>query len=190
MFARLLLGFVLCAFTWTNIIHAQLQDRATTDAVRVTVSINPDGSRTTYEFDRPNRKAVARMTSAEGKPQGKIRYDLDDAGRFVTGEVFAGDGKFRFKTRYKYDAAGRLLEESQLTKQDAPQHKIVYSYDSAGKQTGYAVYDSTGRLLGQTTPVKPSTRVSGSARNDAQGPTAREGRSHARPPLACTAKGG
>jgi YD repeat-containing protein len=156
MFARLLPGFVLCALAWTNTGHAQLQDRGTIDAVRVTVSINPDGSRTTYEFDPPNRKAVATTTTAEGKPQGKIRYDLDDAGRFATGAVFAADGKFRFKTRYKYDPAGRLLEETQLTKQDAVEHKIVYSYDPAGKQTGYAVYDSAGKLLGQTTPISPA----------------------------------
>ena len=136
-----------------NVLCAQLQDRATTDPVRVTLSVNPDGSRTAYEFDPSNHKAVATTTTADGKPQGKIRYELDDAGRFASGEVFAGDGRFRFKTRYKYDAAGHLIEESQLTKQDALQNKIVYSYDAAGKQTGYAVYDSAGKLLGQTTPI-------------------------------------
>jgi len=157
MFTRPLLRFVLGALAWTITAPAQLQDRATTDAVRVTVSINPDGSRTTYEFDPPNRKTVATTMTAAGKPQGKIHYELDDAGRFAAGEVFAGDGKFRFKTRYKYDTAGRLLEETQLTKQDALEHKIVYSYDATGKQTGYAVYDSAGKLLGQTTPVSPAS---------------------------------
>lgn len=153
MFARLPLVFTFCVLAWTNIARAQLQDRVTTDAVRVKISINPDGSRTTYEFDPPNRKAVATTTTAEGTPQGKIRYELDDAGRFAAGEVFAGDGKFRFKTRYRYDAAGRLFEETQFTKQDALEHKIVYSFDATGKQTGYSVYDAAGKLLGQTTPV-------------------------------------
>ncbi len=153
MFARLSLAILLWTFAWSNIARAQLQDRAATDAVRVTVTINPDGSRTSYEFDPPNRKAVATTTTKAGKQQGQIRYELDEAGRFAAGEVFTGDGKFRFKTRYKYDAAGHLLEETQLTKQDVLEHKIVYSYDSAGKQTGYAVYDSAGKLLGQTTPA-------------------------------------
>ena len=151
--ARQFLAISLCALAFTNVARGQLQDRATTEPVRVTLSVNPDGSRTSYEFDPANRKAVATTTTADGKPQGTIRYQLDDAGRFAAGEVFAGDGRFRFKTRYKYDAAGHLIEESQLTKQDALQNKIVYSYDAAGKQTGYAVYDSAGKLLGQTTPI-------------------------------------
>ncbi len=101
MFARLSLAILLWTFAWSNIARAQLQDRAATDAVRVTVTINPDGSRTSYEFDPPNRKAVATTTTKAGKQQGQIRYELDEAGRFAAGEVFAGDGKFRFKTRYQ-----------------------------------------------------------------------------------------
>jgi YD repeat-containing protein len=158
---RQFLAISLCALGFTNAVRAQLQDRATTDPVRVTLSVNPDGSRTSYEFDPANHKAVATTTTADGKPQGKIRYELDDAGRFASGEVFAGDGRFRFKTRYKYDAAGHLIEESQLTKQDALQNKIVYSYDAGGKQTGYAVYDSAGKLLGQTTPISSAPNPTG-----------------------------
>ncbi|MDQ6766124.1 MAG: hypothetical protein M3Z22_08515 [Verrucomicrobiota bacterium] len=136
--------------------HGQLADRENSEAVRVTVSVNPDGSHTSYEFDPANHRAVATTTTADGKSQGKTRYVLDDAGRFATGEVFAADGKFRFKSRYKYDAAGHLAEEIQLNKEDAVQHRIVYSYDAAGKQTGYAILDATGKLLGQTTPISPA----------------------------------
>ena len=136
-------------------LHAQLQEKANEDAIRVSVSVNQDGSRTTYEFDNANHKAVATTRSADGKSASKIRYDLDEAGRFSAGEVFGTDGKFRFKTQYKYDGVGHLIQETQLTKDDAVQNKIVYSYDSAGKQTGYAVYDGSGRLLGQTTPLSP-----------------------------------
>jgi len=90
---RQFLAISLCALAIINVLRAQLQDRATTDPVRVTLSVNPDGSRTAYEFDPSNHKAIATTTTADGRPQGKIRYELDDAGRFASGEVFAGDGR-------------------------------------------------------------------------------------------------
>jgi len=158
MSVRSIAGFLLGLTSFVGTSPAQLQDRGASDAIRVTLSVNQDGSRTSYEFDDANRKAVAMTTSATGKPLGKIRYDLDEAGRFITGKIYAADGKFRFKTQYKYDAAGRLIEETQLTKDDAVQNRIVYSYNQDGKQTGYAVYDSAGKLLGQTTPTSPKAK--------------------------------
>lgn len=101
------------------------------------------------------RKAIATTTSAEGKTISKIRYDLDAAGRFSAGEVYDGADRLRFKTEYKYDGGGRLLEERQLTTEGKLQNRMVYSYNSAGKQTGYTVYDATGKLVGRTTPNSP-----------------------------------
>jgi YD repeat-containing protein len=130
-------------------------DTSLGDTVRVTVSMNADGSRTTYQWDNANHKATA-TTTIGGKMREKIRYVLDDTGRFQTGEVFGPDHTLRFTTRYKYDNAGRLAEESQLGKEGELQHRIVHSYDGAGKEIGYAVYDSAGKLLSQTAP--PQTR--------------------------------
>jgi hypothetical protein len=126
------------------------------DAVRVTVSMNADGTRTTYEFDGPNHRAVATTTTREGKTVGKIRYLLDDAGRFASGDVYGPDEQFRFKTLYKYDAGGKLLQETQLGADDVVRNKIVYAYDKNGRQTGYTVYDSAGKLIRQTPGVAPS----------------------------------
>lgn len=120
--------------------------------VRVTVQMNPDGSRTTYEWDNANHKATATITDG-GTMRERIRYVLDDAGHFVTGHVFGPDHKLRFTTRYKYDTAGRLAEETQLDKDGEMQHRIVHSYDSTGKESGYAVYDASGRLLSRSPPV-------------------------------------
>lgn len=144
---RFLAAGCLCLF---GALHALVaQSPAPSDMVRVTVSMNADGSRTTYEWDTANRKATA-TTAANGKVREKIRYVLDESGRFVTGEVSGADGVVRFTTRYKYDTAGRLAEESQIGKDGAVQHRIVHSYDAAGKETGYAVYDSAGRLISRT----------------------------------------
>jgi hypothetical protein len=33
-------------------------------------------------------------------------------------------------------------------------HKLVYTYDERGQQSGYAIYDAGGHLLGQTTSKK------------------------------------
>lgn len=131
---------------------AQTQERSAGDTVRVTVSQNNDGSRTTYETDPANRKATATTISAAGKPMGKIQYVLDESGRYQSGSVFGPDDRLRFKTRYEYDTAGRLLHEVRLTNEDALMMKIVYAYDEAGRQAGYSVYDANGKLLGQTTP--------------------------------------
>ena len=126
------------------------------DAVRVTLSINADGSRTVYEFDGPHHRATATTTGKDGKIVEKIRYTLDDAGRFTSGEVYGADEQLRFKTRYKYDASGKLTEETQLSKDDALRNKIVYAYDKNGKQLGYSVYDTAGKLIRSTPGLSPS----------------------------------
>ena len=98
-----------------------------TGTVRVTVSMNADGSRTIYKFDDTLHKAVATTTGQDGKMREKIRYQLDDAGRYSSGMVFGADGRLRFKSHYKYDYAGRLQEETQAAENDALLHKIVYN---------------------------------------------------------------
>ena len=128
------------------------------DAVRVTVTMNPDGSKTVYQTDGASRGSTATTTGANGKAQGKIIYKLDAEGRYESGEVFAANGSMRFKTRYRYDAADHLLEETQLAKDGSVQNRIVYSYDSSGHSAGYALYDGEGRLLGRTTAKKPAAR--------------------------------
>jgi YD repeat-containing protein len=128
------------------------------DAMRVTVTMNPDGSKTVYQTNGANHETIATTTGTDGKAGGKIIYQLDSAGRYQTGQVFAADGKLRFRTRYSYDEAGRLAEEIQLAKDDSVRHKIVYSYDAEGHPTGYLIYDGAGHLLGRTTPKKASSK--------------------------------
>jgi hypothetical protein len=131
----------------------------TPDAIRVTVSMNADGSRTVYEFDSLHHRANATTTQRDGKLVGKIRYVLDEAGRFASGEVYGPDDQLRFKTLYKYDQAGKLAQETQLGPNDALRNKIVYSYDKLGRQIGYTVYDPAGKVIrrtpGLTTPTPP-----------------------------------
>ncbi len=130
--------------------EAQNSDAGSLGPVRVTMSVNEDGTRTIYQFDTPHHKATARTTGPDGKTRGKIDYVLDDADRFASGEVYGAKANLLFKARYKYDAAGRLSEEIQLNKDDVPQHRIVYAYDPAGKQTGYSIYDNAGQLISRT----------------------------------------
>ena len=127
----------------------------TVDPVRVTVSINADGSRTTYEFDAPHHKATATTTGKDGKLVGKIHYTLDDAGRFASGEVYGSDDQFRFRNLYKYDASGKLTQETQLGQDDAVRNKIVYAYDKIGRQIGYTVYDAAGKVIRRTPGISP-----------------------------------
>lgn len=147
----LFLTFFGAAFL-PNFILAQSDDAA----VRVTVTMNPDGSKTVYQTNEASHQTIATTTDAKGKKQGKIVYLLDAQNRYESGDVFAPNGILRFKTQYRYDSAGRLTDESQLSKEGAVQHRIVYSYDEAGHQTGYAIYDGDGHLLGRTTPRQPS----------------------------------
>jgi hypothetical protein len=135
------------------------------DPVRVTVSLNADGSRTTYRFDPTNRKAVSTTESRDGKSLGATHYTLDDAGRFATGAIYGPDHRLRFKSTYKYDDAGKEMQEVQSDKSGAVLHKIVYAYDSSGKQTGYSIYDGSGKLVsrvaapvGTPVPAKKKSR--------------------------------
>lgn len=124
--------------------------QASSDAVRVTMSMHPDGSHTVYNFDNAQHTAVSTTTDPDGKVRETIRYQLDNAGRFSTGEVSGPDGRVRLKSRYKYDDAGHILEETQSAANGTLQNKIVYSYDSAGKQSGYSVFDASGKLISRT----------------------------------------
>src|SRR6266513_1477697 len=132
---------------------SQSSEQALGGAVRVTVTMHPDGSRTVYNFDNAQHKAVATTTGQDGKLRQTIRYELDDAGRFSSGRIFGSDGRLRLKSRYIYDNAGRLQEETQSAEDGSLLHKIVYSYDQNGKQTGYSIFDGSGKLLGRTTPL-------------------------------------
>jgi hypothetical protein len=142
---------VFCAFFLygSSAGFSQIQS-APNDAVRVTVSMHPDGSRTIWNYDTPQHKAVATTTDPDGKVRQTIRYDLDNADRFSSAEIFGPDGRIRLKSRYKYDDAGRILEETQSAADGTFQHKIAYSYDPSGKQTGYSVFDGSGKLVTRT----------------------------------------
>ncbi|MEY2539801.1 MAG: hypothetical protein QOG67_3541 [Verrucomicrobiota bacterium] len=130
---------------------------ADNDAVRVNVTLNADGSRTAYQFDQTHHKATATTTAADGKALGRIIYQMDDAGRFASGLIFGPDKKLLYKSTYKYGTSGRLEEETHLGKDDAVINKIIYSYDTAGRQIGYEVVDASGKLIGRTSPPKPTT---------------------------------
>jgi len=149
-------ALVVCA---NEIGLSQSPEEPPSDAVRVTVSMHPDGSRTVYKFDNAQHKAVATTTDPDGKLRETIRYELDDAGRFSSSEISGADGRLRFKSRYKYDDAGHLLEETQSAQDGTLLHKIVYSYDASGKQTGYSVLDASGKLVGgqSAAKVRPSS---------------------------------
>jgi hypothetical protein len=143
----------------TKIGFSQSPEQTGSDTVRVTVSMHPDGSRTVYKFDNAQHKAVATTTDPDGKLHETIRYELDDAGHFSSGEISGPDGRLRFKSRYKYDDAGHILEETQSAADGTLLHKIVYSYDASGEQTGYSVFDASGKLVGgkSAAKVRPSS---------------------------------
>jgi len=150
-----------------NIGLSQSPEKTESDAVRVTVSMNADGSRAIYRFDDAQHKAVATITDPDGKLRQKVHYELDDAGRFSSGQIFGPDGRLRFKSQYKYDSVGRLQEEIQSAEDGTILHRIVYSYDQNGRQTGYSIYDASGKLLGRVNPMiaAPSTLPKSRAKN-------------------------
>jgi len=138
----IILAAPVCLFAQTD---------ASATAVRVSVLLNPDGSRTVYEADNANHKSVATTTGQDGKVREKIRYDLDENGRFLRGEVYGAKEQFRFFAKYRYDADNHLIEETHFAKDQSVIGKIVFRYDGTGRQIGYSSYDGAGRLLGQTT---------------------------------------
>lgn len=150
-FAVFLLGVALFLFLPRLFGQAAPND---SEPVRVNVTVNPDGSRTSYQFDQAHRQATAITTSAQGKVTGKIKYQIDDAGRFSSGMVYGPDDKFQFKTAYKYTPEGRIDQEIRLNKADAVINKLVYGYDANGRPTGYTIYDASGNVIGRTTPVQ------------------------------------
>jgi hypothetical protein len=135
---------------------SSVQAQTADDTIRVTISVNADGSRTTYQFDNAKHQAIATTADPDGKARSKVVYGLDDSGRFANGVVFGPDDKFLFKTVYKYDAAGRLEQETRLDKGDSVIEKTVYKYDAAGKQFGASTFDATGKLISGSASPAPS----------------------------------
>ena len=159
MSRRLLSLFVLrISLRLAMSILAQISAPSPNDPVRVTVSLNADGSRTTYQFDNARHEAIATTTESDGKTRGKIVYQIGEAGRFVSGVVFGPDEKFLFKSVYK-----ALIDLTHLGKDDALISKIVYKYDSKGKQIGYSVFDQAGKLISGV--ASPTPTASSKPRN-------------------------
>ena len=149
-----LLVAILISLFCSPIVFAQTPSPTENDAVRVTVTMNADGSRTVSQYDNEHRTATATTTDPDGTLRATIRYELDDSGRFKSGLIFGPDQKLRFKALYKYGSSGRLEEETHLGKDDAVINKIVYKYDPAGKMIGYSVFDASGKLVsGINTPT-------------------------------------
>src|SRR5438045_8188908 len=98
---------VICG---TQVGLSQSTEQTQGDAVRVTVSMHPDGSRTVYKFDNAQHKAVATTTDTDGKLRERIRYELDEAGRYSSGEISGPDCRMSFKSCCKFDDGVRLLE--------------------------------------------------------------------------------
>lgn len=87
-------SLLLCSLCLgAHLLFAQVETATPNDSVRVSVTLNQDGSRTVYKFDPPTHRPTATTTGANGKPAGKIEYVLDEVGRFSGGEVFGADGK-------------------------------------------------------------------------------------------------
>ena len=155
MFSRFgLASFVIPLAALAATATAQSLD-PTPDPVRVTVSINADGSKTVYEHDSLRHRATATTTGRDGKLVGKIRYTLDDKGRFASGEIYGPDDQFRFRTVYKYDESGKLTQETQMGQDDVVRNKIVYAYEKNGRQIGYTVYDAAGKVIRRTPALAP-----------------------------------
>ncbi|MFL6515567.1 MAG: hypothetical protein ACJ8M1_11155 [Chthoniobacterales bacterium] len=149
------LSFTLSGLFGTDFVFAQSSPNESADQpVRVNVTVNPDGTRTTYQFDQAHKQATATTTTAAGKVSNKIKYQIDDAGRFSSGVVSGPDGKFLYKSVFKYTGDGRLDEETHFDKDNALVNRLAYSYDPNGRQTGYVVYDASGNVIGRTTPVQ------------------------------------
>ena len=163
--SRCPVAFLISAIALPSLsaIFAQTAAPNSNDTIRVTVTVNADGSRTTYQYDNAKHEAIATTADPDGNARGKVVYRIDDVGRFASGVVFGPDEKFLFKSVYKYDAAGRLEQETHLAKDDSVVNKIVYKYDPAGKQVGYSVFDSAGKLI--SGPVSPSPTPPSKPRN-------------------------
>lgn len=148
----------LLALLLGELVFGQPLEDNNKDAVRVTVAVNSDGSRTTYEFDPPHHRATATTTETDGKLRGKIRYEIDQTGRFSSGIIYGADDQFRFKSLYKYSDGGRLSEETHLNQKGVVINRLVYHYDSAGKSLGYSIYDSSGKLLASSSTPSPTPK--------------------------------
>jgi len=55
-------------------INAQLIAPTPDETIRVTVAVNADGSRTTYQYNNTKHEAIPTTADDKGKPQGNVVY--------------------------------------------------------------------------------------------------------------------
>jgi hypothetical protein len=110
------------------------------DEACLTVTIDPDGSRTVYQEDSLGRQAIATTTGSDGRPRGKITYPLDSKGRYESGQVFAA--RALFVSRLSMDT--RRLDASR-------RKRSVATAQSAQKQIHHR-FSSSFRLLVRLVP--------------------------------------
>src|ERR1700720_4579471 len=63
----------LAMFALAVAMFAQLAPNDSNPPVRVNVTVNPDGTRTSYQFDQAHHQATATTTTTEGKVTQKIK---------------------------------------------------------------------------------------------------------------------
>lgn len=93
-------------------------------AGQLTERIYPDGTRTTYSYDRDGRLASA------DAPGGQTRYGYDPAGRLV--ETLLPNGA---SERRSFDRAGRLTEIRSVARSGDPIAFARYALDATGNPT-------------------------------------------------------
>ncbi len=105
----------------------------TSDTVRVKVTLNPDGSRTAYEFDTAHHTATATTTSRDGKPAAKFSTSSMRPAVSRPALFTARTGSFASRAYISTTTPAGCRKRRNSTKDGAVISKIVYTYDSAGK---------------------------------------------------------
>ena len=88
----------------------------------------PNGTKTTYTYDKLNRLLEIRATDKDGKDVTRFRYAYDVCGNRT--QMIEGEDKV---TKYEYDAKGQLVKVTQGEK------VTQYEYDSVGNRTSVTV---------------------------------------------------
>lgn len=129
--------------------------------LKVTTTLNADGTRTDIQKDIDARTSEAKTYDASKKLIQRAVFTLDDQGREVEGTIFDGKDRIVGRTNFTYNAMGRVDEQTEKAPNGAVLRRVVFHYDPNGRVIGADTYDGQGNLIRPaSTPASGSHKKS------------------------------
>lgn len=115
--------------------------------IKATMTLHPDGTRTSTVVDPMQGTAEEKTEDSSGKMIRKVTYLLDDRSQPMAAITYNAKGVEMYRSAYKRDASGRIDEENVTAPTGQLLRRRVYTYGGNNKIVNVDEFDGQGRLI-------------------------------------------